>query len=357
MKPRERVLRTLNREAVDRPPCDVYVNYVVKELEEQLKKHFNLQDWQAVLVELGADLRWMRAAYTGPDLSLPENQDILAGLGSEDVVVGYADETSARLLQNAESVADIERFRFPNPDWFDYSIIPLMCHQYQDYALVANQGWNPTFCRIAGLAGIETSLTWLITKPALIEAAVEHIEYYNYEYARRILEAAQGRIDILYTGDDFATQRGPMFNPDLWRRYFKKPLARLCELARSHGARVMYHSCGAIRAYIPDFIEIGIDIVMPVQVRAEGMSPDSVKRDFGDRLSFYGAVDTQDLLPFASPDRVRQEVRHLLDVMGKGGGYILSSSHALLKDVPLQNVLAMYDEARSYCSPGGSALL
>lgn len=134
----------------------------------------------------------------------------------------------------------------------------------------------------------------------------------------------------------------------MWRRYFKLPLGRIFGLAHEAGIKTMFHCCGSVRELLPDLIDIGLDIVMPVQVSAAGMNPQYLKREFGSHLRFDGGVDTQYLLPSATPEKVREQVRFLIDVLGEDGGYILASSQNLLADIPLENVLAMYDEACSY---------
>jgi uroporphyrinogen decarboxylase len=109
--------------------------------------------------------------------------------------------------------------------------------------------------------------------------------------------------------------------------------------------QVLFHSCGAIRNIIPDLIEIGLDILYPIQTRAAGMEPGRLKTDFGDRLTFYGGVDTQWTMPYSTPDDVRREVRERIEVLGRGGGYIVSTTHVLMNDVPPENVVALYEEA------------
>ena len=144
---------------------------------------------------------------------------------------------------------------------------------------------------------------------------------------KKSLDAAPGLIDIAYVGDDVASQMGMLFRPELWRRYFKSVYAKQFQIAKSRGVKVMFHICGACRDIIPDLIDIGLDILMPLQLSARGMDPVELKREFGNHLTFWGGVDVQSFLPYASPDEVRQEVRRLIDILGKEGGYVLSSSH------------------------------
>jgi uroporphyrinogen decarboxylase len=112
--------------------------------------------------------------------------------------------------------------------------------------------------------------------------------------------------------------------------------------------RVLYHSCGAVTPMIDDLIEIGVDALNPVQVTAQGMEAAGLKEHFGDRISFWGGISTQGVLPFGTPGEVAREVRQTIDCMGKGGGYVLGSVHNLQNDVPIENMIAMFDEAHRY---------
>jgi uroporphyrinogen decarboxylase len=117
------------------------------------------------------------------------------------------------------------------------------------------------------------------------------------------------------------------------------------ELVHRHGVKFMFHSCGAVRELIPDLIELGVDILNPIQPAATGMAPEGLKRDFGQRLCFHGGIDVQFLLPLESAATVRAEVARRAQLLGQGGGYILAPSHNLQQDIPTENIVAMYDLA------------
>jgi uroporphyrinogen decarboxylase len=145
--------------------------------------------------------------------------------------------------------------------------------------------------------------------------------------------------------DDVGTQEGLMVSREMFREFFAPRLSRLVDLAHSHGAKLLFHSCGAIRPLVEDIIEIGVDILDPLQAAAKGMEPEALKADFGDRLCLHGGICTQHLLPEGSPEDVRSEVRRRIGILGDGGGYILAPCHVVQTDVPTENVLAMVDEA------------
>ncbi|MHB9034925.1 MAG: uroporphyrinogen decarboxylase family protein, partial [Anaerolineae bacterium] len=165
---------------------------------------------------------------------------------------------------------------------------------------------------------------------------------------RRMLLAAKGKVDIYFMGDDYGTQRCPFVHPRDFRRFMLPQLKRLYGLAKSFGLKVMQHSCGSVRLLLEDLLSIGLDALDPVQVRAAGMDMPGLKRDFGDRLTFHGSMDTQQTLPFGSVADVRREVIERLRVAAPGGGLILCGSQDYIADIPLENIVAIYDTAYEY---------
>jgi len=143
-------------------------------------------------------------------------------------------------------------------------------------------------------------------------------------------------------------QTGPLLSPTLFRRYLKPRYAEIFKLIhKKTNAKIFMHTCGSVRQLIPDFIEIGLDVLNPIQPLASGMEIDGLKKDFGDRLSFHGGIDIQRLLPNGSPEEVEAEVKHLIEVGGKDDGLILAGAHNIQADVPPSNVLAIFKAARS----------
>jgi uroporphyrinogen decarboxylase len=157
---------------------------------------------------------------------------------------------------------------------------------------------------------------------------------------------AQFELDWFWTGDDVAGQSGMMFSPRCWRSLVKPHLRRVFAVGKAAGLPVAYHSCGAVRPIIPDLIEIGMDVLNPVQSNCPGMDPLELKREFGGQIAFMGGVDTQGLLPNGSVVEVRRATERLLDGMtSDGGGYILAASHTISPETPTANIFAMYEVA------------
>jgi len=153
-------------------------------------------------------------------------------------------------------------------------------------------------------------------------------------------------IDILQLGDDIASQRGMILSAEMWRDWLKPRLAQVITAAKSVNPDVLicYHSDGNPTAVVPDLIEIGVDILNPIQ--PECMDPVHLKTEFGDRLSFWGCIGTQSVFPFGTATEVRETVRHLVDTVGKGGGLLLAPTHMVEPEVPWENILAFVDAAK-----------
>lgn len=197
--------------------------------------------------------------------------------------------------------------------------------------------------------GFTESMIDLYRNRAFIERLYGIITDWYVRVASNALEAAGGNVDIVFFGDDLASQQAPLFDPEIYRAVIKPHHRRMIETIKGFGApKVLYHSCGAVTPLIEDLIEIGVDALNPVQVTAAGMEPAGLKEAFGDRIAFWGGISTQKVLPFGTPDEVRADVRHTIDCLGKNGGYVLNSVHNLQADVPADNIIAMFDEARQY---------
>ncbi len=193
-------------------------------------------------------------------------------------------------------------------------------------------------------------LRWLIDlrrTPAFAGALVAKLARAARENLERYLEAVGEYVDVVGFGDDFGTQHGLQIAPEEYRRFFQPYHRDLFGLVHARTrAKVFLHSCGAISQLIPDLIEVGVDILNPVQTSAVGMEPERLKREFGDRVVFWGGgCEVQGLLPWATPEEVEADVRHRLEIFAPGGGYVFAPIHDLQHDIPPANIVAMYDAA------------
>jgi len=192
------------------------------------------------------------------------------------------------------------------------------------------------------LRGMEEALLDLILDPEGASFAIARCLDFSFFLAENALRSYP--LDWLWTGDDVAGQQGMLMSPDIWRQMIKPGLKRIFSLAKEHGVSVAYHCCGALRPIIPDLIDIGLDVLHPIQPNCPGMDPKSLKREFGKDLAFIGGLDTQDLIPNAPAHTVKLETEKLIEIMtSDGGGYILAASHTVPPETPLKNIFAIYE--------------
>jgi len=188
------------------------------------------------------------------------------------------------------------------------------------------------------LRGLDALLMDLIEEPERAEAVLDIPFHYHLTAARKLLELG---VDMIWVGDDVGMQTGMMIAPATWRKFLKPRMAEFIATLRSVKPDVViaYHSDGDISAIVADLVEIGVDVLNPIQPAC--MDPAGLKRAYGDKLCFWGSIDEQHTLPFGSPDDVAREVRTRLQTLGKGGGLIVGPTHHVQLDTPLENFWAM----------------
>jgi len=327
-----------------------------QQTDARLLARLGLASRDELLAAFGVDLRYIAGPeYIGPPLRAEPNgtRYDLWGVPRKQVVVAQEDwqqyywEVTRYPLADCESVADVEAYdRWPNADWFDYSVIPQQCQACGDACVVFE---GDRLNRIAQLKpamylrGPDQILVDLLLSPDIFAAITTHLRHFYLEYERRILEAADGNIDLLMTGDDFGTQDGPIMSAEDWRRGLKPGFAAFIQLAHRYQVPVMHHTCGAITELIPDFIDCGLDVLQSLQPGVRAMDHRHIKQEFGRDLAFQGGIGIQQTLPFGTPQQVRQEVRRLFEIMKPGGGFIAGTSHKIQADTPVDNILALMD--------------
>jgi len=197
---------------------------------------------------------------------------------------------------------------------------------------------------ICRLRNMQNTILDFLMNPGLMDGLLKKAADFNVSLS----QAAVNRFDLdcLWTGDDVAGQQAMILDPDLWRSRIKPHLKRIIDVGRERNLWIAYHCCGAMRPIIPDLIEIGVNLLNPIQANCPGMDALSLKKEFGNELSFMGGIDTQNLLPNGTASEVRKETEKLIDGMtAGGGGYILAASHAVPPETPIQNIYAMYEPA------------
>jgi uroporphyrinogen decarboxylase len=250
------------------------------------------------------------------------------------------------------SVSDLNAYSWPDPDNPGYyrglRDRARALRENSDCAIVLNL---PAGVIHLGqwLRGFDTWLKDLYKNREFVMELMDQSADWWCRVTENAMEAAGEYIDVINTSDDLGTQEATLFDPALYRELVKPRHRRMVAAVKDNSdAKVLLHTCGAVAVLIEDFINVGFDAINPVQVAARGMQPEVLKAEFGDRLTFWGGIDTQRILPFGTVEEVRAEVRRIIDILGPGGGFVLNSVHNIQGDVPPENIVAMFDEARSY---------
>ena len=246
-------------------------------------------------------------------------------------------------LLHHDTVEDLRAHQWPQADWFDYTTIVRQCREAKEYAVVFCVGG---FGTLGNLIGHERMYMDMHLNPEGLEFALDRLLEFYLDFADRVFTAAEGGIDLTVIKDDFGSQQGPLMSLDMFRRFWRPLLRQYFELAHRHGVRTMMHSCGAVFDFIPEFIEIGVDVLDPVQVSAAGMHPSRLKSEYGDHICFHGGIDTQQTLVSATPAELRRHIDTLAEALSGRGGFIIAPGHNIQGDVPMGNVLALFDHLR-----------
>lgn len=347
MNSRQRVLASIERKPIDRPPTSLRCT---AEVWDALQQHFGVRSNTAVLDALDIDMRWIGLPFIGPkERSAPP----LFGVGTDfwgvlwtqagnDYNTYYDIKKSP--LDWAQSVADVDSHCWPSLDWWDYSAIPGLIEEHcqkDERAILFFAGGafeTPWYIR-----GFERFMMDLYDNPSLVDAICSRVTEYYMQRALRVLDAADGRIDIIGSGGDIGGELSMILSPAVWRKRIKPYSRLLIETFKQMGLKTFYHSCGSLVPVIDDFIDMGLDVLDPIQVTANGMQPEVLFDRFGDRLSFHGAIDEVHLLPNATPEEVYRETTRMINVLGRNNGYIVSPSHQVQGDTPIENIISLFD--------------
>ena len=357
MSPRERFLAALNHKEPDRVPT--FTN-LTPQVAEKLGKKMNLP-WEAedswlssrishmeILIELGND-----AVGVGPTRAKDaptrwEDGKLIDEFGFVYRRVGLYDEIIKRPLAEVEIVEEVDEFKMPDPlapgRW---DLAEKMIKRYKDNFAIVGDLETTIFELSWNLVGMEKFLMDLIMEKPYVFALMDKVMEYNLACGKKMVELG---VDMIWTGDDFGTQKGMLLSPEIWRKVFKPRMQYIFKELRkvNPGIKIAYHSCGSIFPIIPDLIEIGLDVLNPIQPRAKDMDLAKLKQKFGDELVFFGGVDEQKVLPFGDTKQVEDEVKLRIAQAGQGGGFIIAPAHNIQPDTPLENIYAYFEAIKKY---------
>ena len=266
---------------------------------------------------------------------------------------GYYYDSVYHPLENVRAIEELEEYDFSEPidDKTLADLTQRARHLYEttDYAVMLN-GAGGVYEHSQNLRGWGTFMMDLAADPEFAGALMDKVVDANIARLERILPAVEGYAQVVQVGDDMGMQDGPQISPDLYRKVVKPRHKRLYRYIKEHtGAYLFLHTCGSVYEFIPDFIEMGIDVLNPVQVSAKDMDSARLKSEFGRDITFWGGgCDTQHVLPFGTPEDVRAEVKKRIKDFAPGGGFVFNQVHNIQAGVPPENIAAMYEAVREF---------
>jgi uroporphyrinogen decarboxylase len=379
MKPRDRVVQALNHREPDRVPIDLgatIVSSICRQPYLELKRHLgqpveqiHMLDYvqqlpyvdDALLERFDVDFRMVQLpAATSAVVDIFQEGDYLALMdrwGSKlhmpKTAGYYFDWVEFPIKQ--PTMTELDNYRWPLPDPPEVNALlgrqARQLYEDTDYALVGSAViGGGIFEQPARVMGLQEFFMALVSQPAFADTLMGTITDIYIDSCDAYLDQVGPYIQVFTYWDDVAGQDGWLIRPELYRRLIKPKQRRLVDaIKRKTNAKLFYHSCGATRDLIPDLIDIGFDILNPVQVSAKGMDTKALKAEFGGDIVFWGGgVDTQRVLPFGTPGEVAEEVKRRIDDLAPGGGFVFAAVHNIQPLVPPENIVAAFDTALEY---------
>jgi uroporphyrinogen decarboxylase len=351
MTSKERVKMAFAHVEPDRVPIDYLCN---PGIDQRLKSHFGLsaENDEGLRKALGVDFRNVEAPFIGPSRFPAVEGRVIDEWGIhtrwiEHSSGGYWDYCDFP-LEEAE-LEQIMDWPIPEADDFDYESLVQQCREWDGYYLMLG---NPGVGDFINSTGMLRTMEMVLMD--LFEGAEETLALFDrrlelqLQLLERCLDKAKGAIDMLWTGDDLGTQIAPILSVELFRKHLRPRHQKLVDLAKAYGATVMIHSCGSSSWAFDDFIDMGIEVIDTLQPEANNMDPAYLKNRYGDRLSFHGCISTAGPVVDGSVEDTVKDVQTKLDTLMPGGGYALAPTHQLQDNSKTENVLALYETARTY---------
>jgi hypothetical protein len=348
MTSRDRVLTAYAHQEPDLVPrwCGASPEFLAK-----ARRALGIADTEGLLRRFGDDFRRAHARYAGPETPLSPGADSRTLFGVERHGIGYGQPTSHPLAE--ATLAQVHEYPWPDPAWMDVSQVRADALAWGGEFAILGGDWSPFWHDAIDLLGMEGLLLAMSDAPEVVDALMGHLVDYYAEVSRRTFDVAADALDLFFIGNDFGSQTGPLVGPAQFRRFLLPHLERLIRLGHDYGLKVQLHCCGGVEPLLPLLIEAGLDGFHAVQPGCRGMEPRRLKAEFGDRLVFNGAIDSQSVLIEGTPEIVRERTLEVLAIMAPGGGYIAGASHDyILEETPVENVVAMFDAVEEFGKAG-----
>jgi uroporphyrinogen decarboxylase len=341
MNSKERVRNALDFKSTDRPPFSATY---VPEIESQLREIVGFDEFD-LGVALGND---MVKTAVGFEMSYVESsaETYVCKWGCTWRNVKNSSGKYSEIIVNplAGELSLLDSYEIPDPsEESQYNHCRKIVELYGDTKWIIGSCQCTIFEAAHYLRGMENFMMDLVLNPEYAKKLIEKVSVFAFEAARKFIELG---VDMVWFGDDISSQNGMMMSMPMWREFFRPVYKELFAYCKSlnPNIKIAYHSCGNLSDAINDFIEIGLDVLNPIQPLS--MNPQTIKEKFGSKLVLFGGLDVQKTLPFGTPEDVKKETAWLKEVCGKNGGYILNPAHHIQSDTSIANILAYYDEAK-----------
>ena len=336
MNSEERFFATINRQPVDRP--STWLGIPESHAIPALLKHFSVADMIQLKQKLNDDIWPIKIPYDHP----PANHIACAFDFAQSADYEERTLTAEGFFCDKTDPSCINDFQWPSPsDHMSIEKCKEAIDAVPDGFVKLGVLWSAHFQDACAAFGMENALMTMLTAPEMFTAVIERITDFYFEANEIFYRAAAGTVQTVLIGNDFGSQSSLMVDPASLRRFVFPGTKKLIDQAHSYGIKVMHHSCGAVREIIPDLIELGVDIIHPIQALATGMDPQSLSDSFGSQVAFCGGVDAQNLLVNGTTEQVKDKVRQLKQIFPTG--LIISPSHeAILPDIPPANIGALF---------------
>lgn len=354
MTSRERLVKAINHQETDRPP--VYCS-IVPQLAASLSEHFGIPcepaldspmsgnriSWQDLMIRLGSDCVCIASCAPDNHPTVTREDGLIInewGIGMRNH--GLYDDFELHPLAHVTSVEEIDAYPFPDvnaPGRFRHAEATVKKYG-KDYGIIGDLECS-IFETSWYLVGLEKLFMDMAMEEPYVDALFDKVAHFHTEVGKRLVELGA---DVIWCGDDLGSQTGPMISVDMFDRYFAPRIEKMfAEFKKINpDVKVAWHSCGSILPFIPRFIDVGLDILNPIQPLATGMEPQWLKDTYGDKLTFFGGICVQELLPKGTPEEIIAEIKRRASVLSKGGGYILAPAHNMQADTPLENIFAFF---------------